>query len=593
MGNIEITTLYSPELTSARIPPELLQHPEELHIPPVVTKPTELPFNQLTWQNFERLLYRLAKTANEVEHCMLYGREGQGQEGIDIYSRVGGGKYHCWQAKNYEKYSANKVKEAIDVFMAGDWAKRSTRFLLCVSAGLDDTKIQEEIETQFKRLQAEGIELLAYGGLELSDKLREHPRIIDDFFGRDWLEAFLGKEVADSLNRKVQAWRVCELLNRLEAVYEARFSLLDPGLTPHVNKVSSSDVRQRFVSVDIDESDPYQSQMIENVDYREPARSDKFLALEEPSHFKEMEEGIELNKESFPKSSRCSVEDWLLNNKRSLLIGEAGSGKSTILRCIALDFVSRPAVFVGLVERLLPRIPILVSFSQWTRMTEKYGREVHLSEVIIEGYRAQFPEANLQASFIDSLLDERLLLLVDGLDEYSNEQAARTTLMTLDTFIVTNDVYAIATARPAGYKRIGTLSSKWQVEGIAGLSIDQQRELAEKYLRTGLDDKGESAQAPTINLQVDNFLSQIERAGNINTLATTPLLLQSLFAVSIKNAILPSTKFELFEQMISLLLGEHPKRRATAASETAPRESVFAEDSLRLEVLSRLAYKGQ
>jgi hypothetical protein len=593
MENIEITTLYSPDSTSDRIPPELLRYPEELNIPPVVTKPTELPFNQLTWQNFERLLYQLAKSANEVEHCMLYGREGQGQKGIDIYSRVGGGKYHCWQAKNHKKYSASKVKKAVDDFMAGDWAKRSTRFVLCVSAGLDDTKVQDEIETQCKRLQAEGIELLSYDGLELSDKLREHPRIIDNFFGRDWLEAFLGKDVADSLRRKVQAWRVCELLNSLGAIYYARFSLLDPGLTPHTDKVSSSDVRQRFVSVDIDESDPYQSQMIEDVDYREPARSDKSSALEEPSPFRDMEAGIELNKESFPKSSRSPVEDWLLNNKRSLLIGEAGSGKSTILRCIALDFVKRPVVFGRLVERLLPRIPILVSFSQWTRMTEKCGREVHLSEVIKEGYRAQFPEDDMQTSFIDSLLDERLLLLVDGLDEYSNEQAARTALMTLDTFIATNDVYAIATARPAGYKRIGPLSSKWRVGGIAGLSIEQQRKLAEKYLRTGLEDAGDNAQAATINIQVDNFLSQIERAGNINTLAATPLLLQSLFAVSIKNAILPSTKFELFEQMISLLLVEHPKRRATAASETAPRESVFAEDSLRLEVLSRLAYRIQ
>lgn len=593
MENMEITAHYTPVSASDHIPSELLQQPEALNAPPIATKPTELPFHQLTWQNFERLLYRLAKTANEVEHCMLYGRRGQGQKGIDIYSRVGGGKYHCWQAKNYKQYSAGKIKEAVDLFMAGDWAKRSTSFILCVSAALDDTKIQDEIEIQSKRLKAEGIELIAYGGLELSDILREHPRIIDDFFGRYWLESFLGKESADALKRKVDTWRFWELLERLGVVYDARFSLLDPGLTPHPDKVSSTDIRRRIISVDIDDSDPYQSQMIEDVDYRDRARNDMHSALDEPSFFKEIEAGIELDKESLPKPSRIPVEEWLMNNKRSLLIGEAGSGKSTILRCIALDFVSTPSVFGRLVDRLLPRIPILVSFSQWSRITEKLGREVHLSEVIKESYRAQFPEADLQTSFIDCLLDERLLLLVDGLDEYSNEQAARTALMTLDTFITTNDVYAIATARPAGYKRIGPLSSKWQVGGIAGLSVEQQRQLSERLLLTGLEDTGKNAEAAIVHLQVDNFLSQIERAGNISSLAKTPLLLQSLFAVSIKNSILPSTKFDLFEKMTSLLLDEHPKKRATAASETTSRESVFSEDSLRLEVLSRLAYRIQ
>ena len=65
------------------------------------------------------------------------------------------------------------------------------------------------------------------------------------------------------------------------------------------------------------------------------------------------------------------------------------------------------------------------------------------------------PQSELEESFIAALSDERLVLLIDGLDEYGDEQAARTTLATIETFVRTHDVFTIATARPAGLRRLG------------------------------------------------------------------------------------------------------------------------------------------
>ena len=74
-----------------------------------------------------------------------------------------------------------------------------------------------------------------------------------------------------------------------------------------------------------------------------------------------------------------------------------------------------------------------------------------------------------------------MLLLLDGLDEWSDEQAARTTLQQMLSFVATHDVPAIATARPRGLDKIGSVPSSWAVGELAPLSVDQQRKLAEVW----------------------------------------------------------------------------------------------------------------
>ena len=143
-----------------------------------------------------------------------------------------------------------------------------------------------------------------------------------------------------------------------------------------------------------------------------------------------------------------AFDDWLLQGERALLLsGAPGSGKSTVLRCLALDLVSTPELFPAVYDRLGARIPLLIPFALWSRLAAKEQREVGLEEVIRETFGALVPKSELEDSFIEALFDERLVLLIDGLDEYSDVQAARTTLATIETFVRTHDVFTIATAR--------------------------------------------------------------------------------------------------------------------------------------------------
>lgn len=57
--------------------------------------------------------------------------------------------------------------------------------------------------------------------------------------------------------------------------------------------------------------------------------------------------------------------------------------------------------------------------------------------------------------------EQKALLLIDGLDEWFDESAARSTLALLTTFIKTKGLPAILTGRPRGLARLGALDPIW------------------------------------------------------------------------------------------------------------------------------------
>ena len=142
--------------------------------PPVATRLQCLPFGELTWENFERLCHRLVSQEGDVEHCALYGRQGDAQAGIDVYARHINGRYHCLQAKRRKSFDATKLRLAVDLFLGGSWASRAERFTIAVRCSLRSASVQDEVEQQAARLAKHGIAFVAIGGEELTDRLRHH-----------------------------------------------------------------------------------------------------------------------------------------------------------------------------------------------------------------------------------------------------------------------------------------------------------------------------------------------------------------------------------------------------------------------------------
>ena len=581
--------LISPPGTPT-VPVDLLELPESVvESPPVETRVPQLPFDELSWQNFERLVFRLARQNADVVYCARYGRPGQAQDGIDVYARLAGGGHICWQARNRKDVGTSDIAKAVDDFLKGQWAASAKQFVFCVRASLADTALQDTIEAQAARLHEEGIVFEGVDGTQLSEKLRSHPKIVDDFFGRGWLVAFAGEEAEERLRRPLEVQRVIELRRRLAGIYDARAQQLDPGLNVDPGRRDTRDIRKRFVVPHVDPTNPSLEPSLEPEDWPTEAagkddyarRFDDYSDPSRPAGFRRLPSEPSV-------TPSLAFDDWLLRGDRALLLsGAPGSGKSTVLRCLALDLVCAPEVFPTAQDRLGARIPLLIPFALWSRLTAREQREVGLAEVTREAFGAFVPESELERSFIEALSDERLVLLIDGLDEYSDEQAARTTLATIETFVRTYDVFTIATARPAGLRRLGPMSGHWNSARLVELDPRQQRDLATRLLT-----EDDSAAAP-VELRVTQFFQQLENSGRLQSLAGNPLLLHGLLSVAARQIILPNTRFQLFEKLIEILLQVHPKRRATAAAEVKLRTRMFATDDVRSEALAYLAFEVQ
>ena len=178
----------------AIIPSDLLEPPDgPFPQPPVQTAEQLLPFGGLSPENFERLCLRLARLEGNPMGCRRYGVPGQKQYGIDIYSRLPGGRYGTYQCKRYEALTPSDIVHAIDEFLTGKWAKRSERFVFCTSCSADRTQVEEVIEEQTDRLLKASVAFEVWDAESLSERLRTYEDIVALFFGPEWTRRFFGR----------------------------------------------------------------------------------------------------------------------------------------------------------------------------------------------------------------------------------------------------------------------------------------------------------------------------------------------------------------------------------------------------------------
>ena len=110
-------------------------------------------------------------------------RERRGS--IDLYARKKlAEKYTVYQCKRENKFGASKIKAAVNTFLEGNWVERTGLLVLCTKEDLRSTSRTNALETRRTLLGARGIGLRPWDASELNIQLKDHARIVDDFFGR-------------------------------------------------------------------------------------------------------------------------------------------------------------------------------------------------------------------------------------------------------------------------------------------------------------------------------------------------------------------------------------------------------------------------
>jgi hypothetical protein len=187
------------------LPPDVL---------PTVTRLQTLPLHRLQWENFERLCLKYARDHGTVVRSQLYGVRGQAQHGIDFFVRRSDPSgYDVYQCKRVDEFTPTVISEAVEKFLNGTWRDRASSFRIMTSYPIEDAKLAEAIESAGRKLDAQRIPFEVLGEAQISEWLKDKPRIVDDFFSRPWVEPFCGPDAIKQIGKRLNAQDVAKYLS--------------------------------------------------------------------------------------------------------------------------------------------------------------------------------------------------------------------------------------------------------------------------------------------------------------------------------------------------------------------------------------------
>lgn len=135
------------------------------------------------WDDFEAFSYRLLYDENAGASINRYGRNGQGQNGIDIHVRpIAGSRYgvQCKHEENLNKAKLTKLRKKVHgwVKAADDGGLSLSKLVIYVSCGADKRLVDlaDEISEQRQRDGRFPIAIETWS--ELSTRARSHPRTL-------------------------------------------------------------------------------------------------------------------------------------------------------------------------------------------------------------------------------------------------------------------------------------------------------------------------------------------------------------------------------------------------------------------------------
>ena len=156
--------------------------------PPMMALCDMLPFSELEWPKFERLLRRILQDVEGLRQVRLYGKEGQKQFGIDVIATDSYEKNVALQSKRYEKFDASDIRKVVQKFVSTERAFPISKLIIATSCEIRDNKTLDEFYLQ--RDEMRPVELELWDSAELSEILRKRPEIVIEFFGEEWAKRF-------------------------------------------------------------------------------------------------------------------------------------------------------------------------------------------------------------------------------------------------------------------------------------------------------------------------------------------------------------------------------------------------------------------
>ncbi|HLL01065.1 MAG TPA: HEAT repeat domain-containing protein [Myxococcaceae bacterium] len=284
------------------------------------------------------------------------------------------------------------------------------------------------------------------------------------------------------------------------------------------------------------------------------------------------------------------LKSLVARHRAMVVLGDPGSGKTTVLRWMALLAAAGPlawAEHLGPSERLLP---LPVSVGRLAELRARQGGAVS----VVEALALYFHDRNVGAvealrGFLEQALEEgRCLVLLDGLDEVHTE--ARGSLLSwLETFCArfSRNRFVIS-ARQVGYSGF---ELPMGVEVVLGPFSDEQ---AHRYIRAferacrrwennGLPDELGAER------ESERLITTLRSNPRLRELARNPFLLSALTLIHRAEGQLPRHRVQAYEVFARTLCETWSSARRVVASEGLGQDIRYEEEAI--PILGELALR--
>ncbi|MET0038005.1 MAG: hypothetical protein ABW097_19085 [Candidatus Thiodiazotropha lotti] len=420
--------------------------------------------------------------------------------------------------------------------------------------------MSEEIEKQRLRCEARNISFVPLDQDRISLILKDHPDLVDDFFSRSWVEAFNGRDAMASLSgRKLNRENKLKARDFIKTLYTTHFKTIDGGIPAAApvfrGAIQPMPVIDRYVEPNIE--------IVESIIEQEQAATSKPQA----EHRKSSQDVPTKSFQRREIRTKLALSAGLATTNCFLLLGGAGFGKSAALRVIIYSLLSGGSHFPALAKSWGQRLPLLLPFGFLTQhFVENYTPTV---EGALKAWLMVLGAKNDVLSLLEEMLgDERLLLFVDGLDEWQNREAAVTAFTALTTYAQARSLPLVATGRPLGIERISDFGPEWRRANLLPLNADQQLTFSSYWFRhfhrtEAILDAIALEQAVTRDSE--GFAEELSEDPTLSELGGVPLLLSVLIYLRLIGRVLPRSRLDVLEELIKALLEDQPHRRAQAS----------------------------
>lgn len=291
-----------------------------------------------------------------------------------------------------------------------------------------------------------------------------------------------------------------------------------------------------------------------------------------------------------------SLTDLLADNRRLLLVGEPGGGKTTFLRFIAnvlaKDILSAGdsnhtalrGKHLGLTEQESAPVPILLRLAAIAGIVKKddsfYAGSGASWRCVDRALEPIFGEA--ERALLIKLLDEgKCVLLLDGLDEVVGE-SLRARIVEIVNGILARwaETLVVITSRPFGYQEVADLKEiiTVHIDAFGEEEIGQflSRWTAALYPEEEISNRDQ---------YLDEIRVAIMKAPNIRRMAANPVMLTCLCVVHWNERRLPEGKADLLAAVLRWLINAREEKR-----EERGYTNTFADEGYKALALAMTAH---